>query len=73
MVSGLGAPLSKLVITAPVQAFKFKLQNEDHTAPGSPALEVQSIDRDELCRTMQNGGNWTLERDQDRAGPYIFR
>ncbi|XP_044253485.1 uncharacterized protein LOC123004333 isoform X2 [Tribolium madens] len=72
LVSGLGAPLSKLVITAPVQAFKFKLQDEKHTAPGSPALEVQSITRDELCNVMGNGGNWTLERDQDQTGPYIF-
>nr|XP_015838222.1 PREDICTED: uncharacterized protein LOC103314049 isoform X2 [Tribolium castaneum] len=72
LVSGLGAPLSKLVITAPVQAFKFKLQDEKHTAPGSPALEVQSITRDELCSVMGNGGNWTLERDQDQTGSYIF-
>ncbi|RZB39635.1 mucin-17-like [Asbolus verrucosus] len=73
LVSGLGAPLSKLVITSPVQAFRFKLQDGKFTAPGSPALEVQSLDRNELCRIMKNGGNWTLERDQDQAGPYIFR
>lgn len=73
LVTGLGAPLSKLVVAAPVQAFKFALQDKKHTAPGSPALEVRSITRDELCETMSNGANWTLERDQDQAGPYVFR
>lgn len=73
LVSGLGAPLSKLVIAAPVQAFKFLLQDKKHTAPGSPAVEVRSITRDELCDSMRNTTNWTLERDQDQAGPYIFR
>lgn len=73
LVTGLGAPLSKLVVAAPVQAFKFVLQDKKHTAPGSPALEIRSITRNELCETMSNGGNWTLERDQDQAGPYIFR
>ncbi|CAH1969305.1 unnamed protein product [Acanthoscelides obtectus] len=73
LVSGLGAPLSKIVIASPVQAFHFKLQNEEYSAPGSPALEVKSITRNELCHLMNNGANWTLERDQDRAGPYIFR
>lgn len=73
LVSGLGAPLSKLMITSPVQAFKFTLQDEKHTAPGSPALEIESLSRDELCETMKNGANWTLERDQDQTGPYIFR
>jgi len=73
LVSGLGAPLSKVVITAPVQAYQFTLQNEEYTAPGSPALELKSIDRNELCRIMKANSNWTLERDEDRAGPYIFR
>ncbi|GJQ81807.1 hypothetical protein Trydic_g348 [Trypoxylus dichotomus] len=72
LVTGLGAPISKLVIAAPVQAFQFKLQDEKHTAPGSPALEVKSITREDLCRKMTSA-NWTLERDQDQAGPYIFR
>ncbi|XP_017768341.1 PREDICTED: uncharacterized protein LOC108556655 isoform X2 [Nicrophorus vespilloides] len=73
LVSGLGAPLSKLVVAAPVQAFKFALQAERHTAPGSPALELSTISRDELCDAMGAGEGWTLERDQDQAGPYIFR
>ncbi|KAJ8922936.1 hypothetical protein NQ315_001481 [Exocentrus adspersus] len=73
LVSGLGAPLSKLVITAPVQAFHFTLQNEEFTAPGSPALEIKSLTRNELCEMMNNSAhNWTLERDEDQAGPYIF-
>ncbi|CAH0564421.1 unnamed protein product [Brassicogethes aeneus] len=72
LVSGLGAPLSKLVVTVPVQAFQFTLQSPKFTAPGSPALEVKSIDRNELCSLMKNSKNWTLERDQDQAGPYIF-
>lgn len=73
LVSGLGAPLSKVVMAAPVQAFQFTLQSEKHTAPGSPALEVKSITRKELCDMMNSGKNWTLERDQDQAGPYVFR
>lgn len=73
LVSGLGAPLSKVVISAPVQAFHFTLQNEEYSAVGSPAVEVRSITRDELCQEMNKGANWTLERDQDQAGPYIFR
>lgn len=73
LVSGLGAPLSKLVISAPVQAFRFTLQNEEYTAPGSPALEVKSLTRNELCKIMKGATNWTLERDEDQTGPYIFR
>nr|XP_023021193.1 uncharacterized protein LOC111509648 [Leptinotarsa decemlineata] len=72
LVSGLGAPLSKVVITAPVQAFQFTLQNEEFSAPGSPALELRSLTRNELCKEMRSGSNWTMERDQDQAGPYIF-
>lgn len=72
LVGGLGAPLSKVVLVSPVQAFEFTLQNESYTAPGSPALEVVSLTRDELCEKM-SVGNWTLERDEDLAGPYIFR
>ncbi|XP_066258348.1 uncharacterized protein [Euwallacea similis] len=71
LANGLGAPLSKLVITAPVQAFQFTLQNEEYTAPGSPALDLKSITRNELCHLMERG-NWTLERDEDQAGQYIF-
>ncbi|CAH1115947.1 unnamed protein product [Phaedon cochleariae] len=73
LVSGLGAPLSKVVISAPVQAFHFTLQNAEYSAPGSPALELKTITRSELCKEMKTGSNWTLERDQDQAGPYIFR
>lgn len=72
LVNGLGAPLSKLIISSPVQALKFTLQDENFTAPGSPALEVSSMGRDELCKLMTES-NWMLERDQDQAGPYIFR
>lgn len=72
LVTGLGAPLNKLVVATPVQGFKFLLQNEEHTAPGSPALELSTLTRDELCVTMESD-KWTLERDQDQAGPYIFR
>lgn len=72
-VTGLGAPIFKLVITAPVQAFEFTLQNEDYSAVGSSAFEIKSITRDELCKEIKKGTNWTLERDQDQAAPYIFR
>ncbi|KAG5895925.1 hypothetical protein JTB14_016329 [Gonioctena quinquepunctata] len=72
LVSGLGAPLSKVVIAAPVQAFHFTLQNEEFSAPGSPALELKTLTRNELCEEMRSDSNWTLERDQDQAGPYIF-
>lgn len=73
LVSGLGAPLSKVVIAAPVQAFHFTLQNDEYSAVGSPAIELKSITRDELCDQINKGTNWTLERDEDQAGPYIFR
>lgn len=72
-VTGLGAPASKLVITAPVQAFEFTLQNEEYPTVGSPAVEIKSITRDELCEQMKKGTKWTLERDQDQSAPYIFR
>ncbi|XP_060523259.1 uncharacterized protein LOC132700143 [Cylas formicarius] len=72
LVSGLGAPLPKLVITAPVQAYHFTLQSAEYTAPGSPALELKSITRNDLCSLMGESRNWTLERDEDHTGPYIF-
>lgn len=75
LVTGMGAPLSRLIITAPVQAFQFTLQESSLTTPGSPALELKTISRKELCEKMRknNQESWTLERDQDQAGPYIFR
>lgn len=73
LVNGLGAPLSKVIISAPVQAYDFTLQNEQYSAVGSPATELRSISRDELCRQMNKKANWTLERDQDQAAPYIFK
>lgn len=72
LVTGLGTPLSKIVITTPVQAYEFTLQDEKLSSSGSPALGVTSLTRKELCQKISEG-NWTSERDQDGAGPYLFR
>ncbi|XP_068632246.1 mucin-2-like [Battus philenor] len=74
LVTGLGVPTSKIVISLPATARQFTLVNETLSTPGSPTLdeEPKEIDQAELCRQLQKG-RWTLERDQDLSAPYAFK
>ncbi|KYN44389.1 putative chitinase 3, partial [Trachymyrmex septentrionalis] len=74
LISGLGAPKQKIMITVPVNAYKFTLKNPDENTPRSKTTEKEpvSIDRKELCEAINNG-EWIVERDEDLTAPYAFQ
>ncbi|KYM96558.1 putative chitinase 3, partial [Cyphomyrmex costatus] len=74
LISGLGAPKQKIMITVPVNAYKFTLKNPDENVPRSKTTEKEpvSIDRKELCEAVNNG-EWIVERDEDLTAPYAFQ
>ncbi|XP_076229730.1 uncharacterized protein LOC116429121 isoform X2 [Nomia melanderi] len=74
LISGLGAPKRKILVSVPATAYKFILKDEDGNAPGSPTEEKQPIiiDRKQLCNSLNNG-EWTVERDEDLTAPYAFK
>lgn len=75
LIVGLGATSSKLVITSPAKALKFTLKNNTLSTPGSPTTEAKPtyLNQKELCKELNKGEKWTLERDQDLSAPYAFR
>ncbi|XP_036142688.1 mucin-19 [Monomorium pharaonis] len=74
LISGLGAPKQKILMTLPASAYKFTLKNEDENAPRSETTEKEPvpIDRKQLCEAI-NTGEWTVERDEDLTAPYAFQ
>ncbi|XP_039312524.1 mucin-19 isoform X2 [Solenopsis invicta] len=74
LISGLGAPKQKILMTLPASAYKFTLKNENENAPRSETTEKEPlpIDRKQLCEAL-NGGEWTVERDEDLTAPYAFQ
>lgn len=75
MAIGLGVPSAKIVITAPAKAYKFILANTTLSTPGSPTKEDNPtyLTQKELCKELNSGDKWTLERDQDLSAPYAFK
>ncbi|XP_046660051.1 uncharacterized protein LOC124353990 [Homalodisca vitripennis] len=72
LVTGLGAPHDKLVLTLPATALKFTLADKEKNLPQSPVTgEPVKISRAELC-TLMAEGEWTVERDEDLTAPYAF-
>ncbi|KAJ8681755.1 hypothetical protein QAD02_017547 [Eretmocerus hayati] len=74
LVHGMGAPKQKILISAPVRAYHFRLQDHANNIPRSQALdeEPETYDRQKLCNVMSKG-EWTVERDEDLTGPYAFK
>ncbi|XP_077262698.1 uncharacterized protein LOC143897723 [Temnothorax americanus] len=74
LISGLGVPKQKILMTLPASAYKFTLKNEDENAPRSETTEKEPvpIDRKQLCEAI-NSGEWTVERDEDLTAPYAFQ
>ncbi|XP_076656567.1 uncharacterized protein LOC143361176 isoform X6 [Halictus rubicundus] len=74
LITGLGAPKRKILVSVPANAYKFTLKNQDSNAPGSETEERQPtvVDRKQLCDSMNNG-EWTVERDEDLTAPYAFK
>ncbi|XP_046820279.1 mucin-19-like isoform X2 [Vespa crabro] len=74
LISGLGAPKRKLLISMPASAYRFNLKNETENAPRSRTEDKYPtvIDRKEFCESMDDG-EWTIERDEDLTGPYAFK
>ncbi|XP_076172462.1 uncharacterized protein LOC143149186 [Ptiloglossa arizonensis] len=74
LMSGLGAPKRKILVSVPASAYKFILKDQDDNAPRSSTEEMQPviIDQKQLCNLM-NTGEWTIERDEDLTAPYAFK
>ncbi|KAL6424627.1 hypothetical protein ACFW04_009964 [Cataglyphis niger] len=74
LISGLGAPKQKIMITLPASAYRFALKHEAENAPRSQTTEKEPtpIDRKQLCDAM-NDGEWIVERDEDLTAPYAFQ
>ncbi|XP_012225078.2 serine-rich adhesin for platelets [Linepithema humile] len=74
LISGLGVPKQKILITLPANAYKFTLKDEAENAPRSETTEKEPIpiDRKQLCEAINNG-EWTVERDEDLTAPYAFQ
>ncbi|KAL6254683.1 hypothetical protein P5V15_013990 [Pogonomyrmex californicus] len=74
LISGLGAPKQKILMTLPISAYKFILKSEEENAPRSETTEKEPvpIDRKQLCEAITNG-EWTVERDEDLTAPYAFQ
>ncbi|XP_072763525.1 uncharacterized protein [Anoplolepis gracilipes] len=74
LISELGAPKQKIMMTLPANAYRFALKHETDNAPRSQTTEKEptSIDRQQLCEAI-NDGEWTVERDEDLTAPYAFQ
>ncbi|XP_053972772.1 hornerin-like [Hylaeus volcanicus] len=74
LISGLGAPKRKILVSVPASAYKFSLKDEDDNTPRSSTVERQPviIDQKQLCDSMSKG-EWTIERDEDLTAPYAFK
>ncbi|XP_068983254.1 mucin-19-like isoform X2 [Bombus flavifrons] len=74
LISGLGAPKRKILVSVPASAYKFTLKDQNDNAPRAPTEEMQpvTIDQKQLCDLMTNG-EWTVERDEDLTAPYAFK
>ncbi|XP_069691077.1 mucin-17-like [Periplaneta americana] len=73
LLTGLGAPRDKLVISIPAVATHFTLQDAERNTPRSPVLAApDTLTQTELCGLMSAGG-WTVERDEDLTAPYAFK
>ncbi|XP_076764813.1 uncharacterized protein LOC143431755 [Xylocopa sonorina] len=74
LISGLGAPKRKILMSLPASAFRFSLVDQDDNAPAAPTVDALpiSIDQKQLCDLMNKEG-WTVERDEDLTAPYAFK
>ncbi|KOC61026.1 Ribosome-binding protein 1, partial [Habropoda laboriosa] len=74
LISGLGAPKRKILISVPASAYKFTLKDQDDNAPRAATEDSLPviIDQKQLCELM-SGGEWTVERDEDLTAPYAFK
>lgn len=56
LISGLGAPKQKILMTLPANAYKFTLKNENENAPRSATTEKEPvpIDRKQVRRIFSN-------------------
>ena len=72
MIISLGAEDSKIILSATAFGNAFTLQNPNTTLPGSAVVgPARPMTYQQVCATLAKG-NWTLEREDDRTGPYAF-
>ncbi|RZF41780.1 hypothetical protein LSTR_LSTR012297 [Laodelphax striatellus] len=72
LITGLGAPHPKLVLSLPGFALRFTLSDPNKNMPLSPVTtKPRRISQAEVCALMSEG-KWTLERDEDLTAPYAF-
>ncbi|XP_015603015.1 mucin-19 isoform X1 [Cephus cinctus] len=74
LISGLGAPKKKILVSLPAAAYKFTLKDKKENTPRSATTEEAPavLSRKELCELMSEG-EWTVERDEDLTAPYAFK
>ncbi|CAL7933092.1 unnamed protein product [Xylocopa violacea] len=74
LISGLGAPKRKILMSLPASVYRFTLEDQDDNAPRAPTVDTQpvTIDQKQLCDLMKKEG-WTVERDEDLTAPYAFK
>nr|AJO25038.1 chitinase [Nilaparvata lugens] len=72
LITGLGAPHPKLVLSLPGFALRFTLSDPNKNMPLSPVTnKPRRISQAEVCALMSEG-KWTLERDEDLTAPYAY-
>nr|QQJ42216.1 chitinase 3 [Sogatella furcifera] len=72
LITGLGAPHPKLVLSLPGFALRFTLSDPNKNMPLSPVTnKPRRISQAEVCALMSEG-KWTMERDEDLTAPYAF-
>ncbi|KAJ8892465.1 hypothetical protein PR048_005045 [Dryococelus australis] len=73
LLTGLGAPHNRIIISVPASGTKFTLEDATKNTPRSPATAgPEWISQGKLCSLLSDGG-WTMERDEDLTAPYAFR
>ncbi|XP_076235089.1 uncharacterized protein LOC143179660 [Calliopsis andreniformis] len=74
LVSGLGVPKRKILVSVPASVHRFTLKDQNDNAPRALTEEMQPvvIDQKQLCDLISKD-EWTIERDEDLTAPYAFK
>ncbi|XP_063234548.1 uncharacterized protein LOC134537730 [Bacillus rossius redtenbacheri] len=73
LLTGLGVPHDRIIISVPASGVKFTLEDPKKNTPRSPVVAgPEWISQGKLCSLLSEGG-WTMERDEDLTAPYAFR
>ncbi|XP_059088414.1 mucin-2-like [Tigriopus californicus] len=72
VIISLGATDSKIILSGSAFGNSFKLLDAEKNMPGSSVAEIPiALTYQQVCKTLKKG-NWTVEREEDRTGPYAY-